>query len=75
MPKLSPIRSRELLRILYKVGFITVHQKGSHLRLEHPDGRKATVPMHSGEKIQVGLLRSILRDVNMTPEQFNEIRK
>ncbi len=44
MPKLSPIRGKELIVILRKVGFKQVHQKGSHARLEHPDGRKTTIP-------------------------------
>lgn len=68
MPKLSPIRSRELVSKLLKLGFMKVGQKGSHLRLHHPDGRKTTVPMHAGEKIGKGLLRKILRDVNLGPE-------
>jgi len=30
------------------------------IRLKHPDGRRITVPMHSGENVGVGLLRKIL---------------
>lgn len=51
-----------------------VRQKGSHVRLEHPDGRKTTVPIHSGESVGIGLLRKILRDVNLSPEQFSKLR-
>ena len=46
MPKLSPIRSKELIIILEKQGFKKVHQKGSHVRLEHSNGRKTTVPLN-----------------------------
>lgn len=74
MPKLSPIGGRELIRILQKQGFINVRQKGSHVRLEHPDGRKTSVPVHSGESVHVGLLRKILRDTQISPEDFNELR-
>ena len=31
MPKLSPIRARELIVILEKLDFEKVHQKGSHI--------------------------------------------
>ena len=62
MPKLSPIRSRQLIRILQSIGFIKTRQKGSHVRMEHTDGRKTTIPVHTGEKIGKGLLRKILKD-------------
>ncbi len=65
MPKLSPISSRKLIKILNKEGFVAVRQKGSHLRLVHLDGRKTSVPVHSGEKIGKGLLAKILRDTNL----------
>lgn len=74
MPKLSPIRAKVLIRILVTRGFFEVRQKGSHKRFVHPDGRKTTVPVHSGEAIGVGLLRKILRDVQLTPEEFNNLK-
>jgi len=72
MPKLSPIGGKRLIKILLNLGFIQVRQKGSHARLEHSDGRKTSVPLHSGENVGIGLLRKILRDVNLTPEEFNK---
>lgn len=74
MPKLSPIKAKDLTSILKKEGFQLVRQKGSHLRLEHPDGRKTTIPIHSGEKVGVGLLRKILRDANISRSQFEKLR-
>jgi predicted RNA binding protein YcfA (HicA-like mRNA interferase family) len=74
MPKLSPIRGKDLIRILQKQGFTSVRQKGSHVRLEHIDGRKTSVPVHTGESVGVGLLRKILRDVNISPDQFHILR-
>ncbi len=74
MPKLSPVSARELIRLLEKEGFHVVHQKGSHVRLKHPDGRRTTVPMHSGENVGVGLLRKILRDVNISRDKFEKLR-
>ena len=74
MPKLSPIRGKDLLIILEKLGFGKVHQKGSHVRMRHKDGRRTSVPIHSGEKVGVGLLRKILRDVNLSPDEFRKLR-
>ena len=74
MPKLSPIRGRELISILQKLGFAKVHQKGSHVRMRHSDGRRTTIPLHAGEKVGVGLLGKILRDVQVSREYFEKIR-
>ena len=74
MPKLSPINSKELIKILEKQGFTQVHQKGSHVRMVHADGRKTTVPVHCGEKVGVGLLRKILRDSGISRSDFEKLR-
>lgn len=74
MPKLSPISAKELIKILEKQGFEVVHQKGSHIRLKHSDGRRATIPMHSGENVGVGLLRKILRDTNISRDEFETLK-
>ncbi len=74
MPRLSPIRGREFIHILETQGFFVIRQKGSHVRVEHPDGRKTTIPVHVGELMGKGLLRKILRDVQITPEMFGRLR-
>lgn len=74
MPKVSPISAKELIKILEKQGFEVVHQKGSHVRLKHSDGRRTTVPMHSGESVGVGLLRKILRDTNISRDEFEKLK-
>lgn len=74
MPKLSQIRGRELISILQKLGFAKVHQKGSHVRMRHPDGRRTTIPLHTGEKIGVGLLGKILRDIQISRQEFEKLR-
>lgn len=73
MPKLSPIRGKELIKILQKQGFTAVRQRGSHVRMESTDGRKTSVPVHSGESVGIGLLRKILRDVQISPEAFKDL--
>ena len=74
MPKLSSISAKKLIKILLKVGFIKVRQRGSHVRLVHADGRKVTVPVHSGEKVRKGLLRKIIRDLQISVDEFNKLK-
>ncbi len=75
MPKLSPINANRLIRILEKLGFRQIRQKGSHVRMEHDDGRKTTIPVHPGENVGVGLLRKILRDANISRSEFEKFKK
>jgi predicted RNA binding protein YcfA (HicA-like mRNA interferase family) len=72
MTRLPRLKGKELVRILQRLGFIILRTRGSHVFLQHADGRVTTVPVHSGEIIGPGLLRSILRDVEMSVEKFVE---
>jgi predicted RNA binding protein YcfA (HicA-like mRNA interferase family) len=65
MTRLPRLKGKELVRILEGVGFRVVRTRGSHIFLKHPDGRATAVPVHAGETIGPGLLRSILRDIEM----------
>lgn len=71
MPKLPVLTGKDLIRFLETNGFIQTRQKGSHVRLNHPDGRATTVPIHAGKEIPKGLLRKIIReDIQVSLEEF-----
>jgi predicted RNA binding protein YcfA (HicA-like mRNA interferase family) len=70
MPGLRPLPYRKVEGALKKLGFTVVRQKGSHVIFAHSDGRRTIVPNHAREDIGVGLLRKIIRDVELDVEQF-----
>ena len=70
MTRLPRLKGKELIRALEKLGFEVIRSRGSHFFLRHPDGRVTTVPVHSGEILGPGLLRSILRDVELSAEDL-----
>ena len=71
MPKLPIVKDRQLIRVLKKRGFVEHPERGtSHLVFKHPDGRRATVARHSGKDIPRGTLRGILRDINISIDDF-----
>lgn len=74
MSKLGPIKAREFIKILTKLKFTEVRQKGSHVFFSHPDGRTTLVPVHPTKEIGKGLLRSILREIKVSPEEYNNLR-
>ncbi|MBI2673387.1 type II toxin-antitoxin system HicA family toxin, partial [Candidatus Woesearchaeota archaeon] len=63
MVKLVLISGKELCKLLEKLGFERIHQKGSHIRYRHPDGRITVVPVHGNEDLGQGLLREILNQI------------
>jgi predicted RNA binding protein YcfA (HicA-like mRNA interferase family) len=73
MTKLPALTGKEVVSLLKKSGFIIERQRGSHVFLKHPDGRVTVVSVHTGETIGPGLLSKILRDVEMTKDDFLKI--
>jgi predicted RNA binding protein YcfA (HicA-like mRNA interferase family) len=64
-----------MFQFLKYLGFEQVRQRGSHKFFRHSDGRTATVPVHKGEDLGSGIARSILRDIEISPEEFIKWRK
>jgi len=75
MPKLPVLKSKELVKILNKMGFYKHHQVGSHAQFKHSDKRRATIPIHSGKDISAGTLKSVLRDIKISTSEFIEFIK
>ena len=70
MTRLPRLKGKEVVRILQRIGFQVIRTRGSHVFLGPEDGRVTTVPVHSGETIGPGLLRSILRDVELSVDDL-----
>lgn len=73
-PKLPRVDSRQLVQSLKRAGFEEQRQRGSHLHLRRAsDGKRVTVPVHQGRTIPVGTLRAILRDADISVDEFLEL--
>ena len=72
MPRRPRSRGREVDAALRRADFEVLRIKGSHHFMQHPDGRRTVVPVHTGETIGPGLLNKILKDAEMEAEQFAE---
>ncbi|MBS3067127.1 type II toxin-antitoxin system HicA family toxin [Candidatus Micrarchaeota archaeon] len=70
MPKLPVISGKELVKLLFKLGYQLDHQTGSHmiLRQDHEPHRRVTVPNH--KEIAKGTLLSIMREVGLSRDEF-----
>ena len=56
MTKLPSLTGKEVAKALQRTGFEIIRVKGSHHFLQHKDGRKTVIPIHTGETIGPGLL-------------------
>jgi predicted RNA binding protein YcfA (HicA-like mRNA interferase family) len=70
MPKPPVLKPREICRILESLSFVLARQRGSHMQYRHADGRGTTVPNHPGRDVSPVLLRQIVKDIDMTMEDF-----
>jgi predicted RNA binding protein YcfA (HicA-like mRNA interferase family) len=64
---------RAMEKALLRLGFKPVRQKGSHVFYRHPDGRTTTLPNHPGRDLARPLIREVLREIELTPEQFKGV--
>jgi len=74
LPKLTPAKANEVIRVLEKLGFDSIRQSGSHAIYHHPDGRWTTVPIHGGKDLSRGILRKILKDAGISVTEFQQMR-
>ena len=70
MPRLPRLTGKELIKCLKRHGFAAVRVHGSHHVMQHTDGRQTVVPVHAGEIIGPGLLRKILNQTELEPEDL-----
>ena len=59
-------------RLLLHLGFQAVRQRGSHVFYRHPDGRTTTLPHHPRRDLARPLIREILREIELTPDDFRK---
>ena len=71
MSGLPAVNGRQVIRALERGGFVLVRIKGSHHVMEHAvDARTTTVPVHAGKSLRKGTLRAILKQAELTVEEF-----
>ncbi len=70
MGSIPVLKPAEVCRLLERLGFVAVRQRGSHVQYRHADGRGTTVPLHKGRDLAPPLLRQIAHDIGLTVEEF-----
>lgn len=68
MPRLPVVSGREAARAFSKIGFAYDYHRGSHMILDHSDGRHLSIPDH--RELDRGLLRKFIRHAGITVDEF-----
>ncbi|PIP63903.1 hypothetical protein COW97_00025 [Candidatus Roizmanbacteria bacterium CG22_combo_CG10-13_8_21_14_all_34_12] len=70
MPRLAPLRPREVETVLLKNGFVVNVSKSSHKQYFNPKTKAhTTIPFHSRD-LAPGTLRSIIRQSQLSIDLF-----
>jgi predicted RNA binding protein YcfA (HicA-like mRNA interferase family) len=72
MSQLERIKNRTMGRLISHLGFEKIHQKGNHAFYRHKDGRATSLPLHRSTTLAPPLLKEILREIQISADQYNE---
>jgi predicted RNA binding protein YcfA (HicA-like mRNA interferase family) len=73
MPKLPRVSGAEAIRVLERLGFVQVRQRGSHVVVKRIGASKVAgcvVPLHA--ELATGTLRGVLKQAGVTATEFIE---
>lgn len=70
LPRLTAL---EVIKALEKSGFVLVRQSGSHKIYKNSEGRRATVPFHSGKILHPKVLKSIMNEADLGIDELKKL--
>jgi predicted RNA binding protein YcfA (HicA-like mRNA interferase family) len=73
MTKLPRVTAREIVAALERAGFSLARQSGSHMIYKNGSGKRVTVPFHAQKTLHPKLLKSILRDADISPDDLKNL--
>ena len=73
MPKLPRVTARQMASVLEKLGFSMTRQSGSHQIFRNAAGKRATIPFHASKILHPKVLKSILRDAELSVEDVEKL--
>jgi predicted RNA binding protein YcfA (HicA-like mRNA interferase family) len=73
MSKLPRLTARQIAAVLEKIGFSLTRQNGSHMIYKNATGKRVTIPFHAAKILHPKLLKSILRDAEISVEKLETL--
>ena len=66
--KLPLFSGRQVLAALQRLGFVELHRRGSHVKMEHLDRRRIVFPFH--DEVDRRTLKGALQDAGVDIQEF-----
>ena len=70
MSRLPILSASQIVKALCRAGYAVVRQRGSHIRLVHPQRPQWPVTVPNYRTIDRSLLRLIIQETNFTVDEF-----
>ena len=70
MTKLPRLTARQIVAVLEQIGFSLSRQSGGHMIYKNAEGKRVTVPFHGSRILHPKVLKSILRDADLSIEKL-----
>ena len=67
--------AEEAIRVVERLGFSVVRQSGSHRIYKNSRGTRVTIPFHAGKTLHPKVVKAILRDTGLAPEEFRRLAR
>lgn len=68
--KLPRVTSSQVIKALEKLDFSFTRQSGSHKIYKNAQGKRVTIPSHKGKVLHPKVLKSILKDADVSVDEF-----
>jgi predicted RNA binding protein YcfA (HicA-like mRNA interferase family) len=68
MKAIPIISGKDAIRALGKLGYTFARQRGSHVRLKHPNRAPATIPIAA--ELSLKTVKSIITQASLTVDEF-----
>ena len=75
MTRLRLVAFAMLAKVAEEKGFHRARQEGSHIVFRNDEGKIVVIPNHGSQVIVRPLLRKILRDMGVSPDEYARILK
>ncbi len=73
-PHFPAVGSKDLEKVLKKLGFEVSHTRGSHVVYKRAsDNKRAVVPRHSGKILKRKVVATILKSIGLDIEEFTNL--
>lgn len=73
MSKLRLVPYRVLRQVAEAAGFSWIRREGSHNTFRNVEGQIVVIPDHGSQVLVRALLRKLLRDLGLSPEEYHRI--